>query len=80
MAYSECLPTRLNPLAERTCFSQVGEARRAEAEGFARGEQHAGADIGRGLGLVCIARLSRHFRAAGAAALRVKKSQAKAGN
>ena len=27
MAYSECLPTRLNPLAERTCFSQVEEAR-----------------------------------------------------
>ena len=25
MAYSERLPTRLNPLAERTCFSQVGE-------------------------------------------------------
>jgi hypothetical protein len=24
MVYSECLPTRLNPLAERTCFSQVG--------------------------------------------------------
>jgi hypothetical protein len=23
MAYSQCLPTRLNPLAERTCFSQV---------------------------------------------------------
>ena len=23
MAYSECLPTRLNSLAERTCFSQV---------------------------------------------------------
>ena len=23
MAYSECLPTRLNPLAESTCFSQV---------------------------------------------------------
>ena len=23
MAYSERLPTRLNPLAERTCFSQV---------------------------------------------------------
>jgi hypothetical protein len=23
MVYSECLPTRLNPLAERTCFSQV---------------------------------------------------------
>jgi hypothetical protein len=23
MAYSECLPIRLNPLAERTCFSQV---------------------------------------------------------
>jgi hypothetical protein len=21
--YSECLPTRLNPLAERACFSQV---------------------------------------------------------
>jgi hypothetical protein len=25
MAYSECLPTRLNPLAERTCFYQVDE-------------------------------------------------------
>ena len=24
IAYYECLPTRLNPLAERTCFSQVG--------------------------------------------------------
>ena len=23
MAYSECLPTRLNPVAERACFSQV---------------------------------------------------------
>ena len=23
MAYSVCLPTRLTPLAERTCFSQV---------------------------------------------------------
>ena len=23
MAYSECLPTRLNPLAERTCFHQA---------------------------------------------------------
>ena len=23
MAYSECLPTRLNPLAERACFSQA---------------------------------------------------------
>jgi hypothetical protein len=23
MAHSECLPTRLNPLAERACFSQV---------------------------------------------------------
>ena len=23
MAYAECLPTRLNPLAERACFSQV---------------------------------------------------------
>ena len=23
MAYSECLPTHLNPLAERTCFSQA---------------------------------------------------------
>ena len=23
MTYSECLPTLLNPLAERTCFSQV---------------------------------------------------------
>ena len=25
MEYSECLPARLNPLAERTCFSQVGD-------------------------------------------------------
>ena len=24
MVYSECLPTRLNPLAERTCFPQAG--------------------------------------------------------
>ena len=24
MAFSECLPTRLNPLVERTCFSQAG--------------------------------------------------------
>ena len=23
MVYSECLPTRLNPLAERTCFPQA---------------------------------------------------------
>ena len=27
MAYSECLPTRLSPLAERNCFSQVWMAR-----------------------------------------------------
>jgi hypothetical protein len=27
MVYSECLPTRLNPLAERTCFSQVAIVR-----------------------------------------------------
>jgi hypothetical protein len=26
MAYYECLPTRLKPLAERTCFSQVMSA------------------------------------------------------
>ena len=26
MEYSECLPTRLNPLAERTCFSQADSA------------------------------------------------------
>ena len=25
MAFSECLPTRFNPLAERTCFSQVSQ-------------------------------------------------------
>ena len=25
MEYSECLPARLNPLAERACFSQVGD-------------------------------------------------------
>ena len=29
MGYSECLPTRLNPLAEGTCFSQVGDVSRA---------------------------------------------------
>jgi hypothetical protein len=28
--YSECLPTRLNPLAERTCFSQVFDIEGAE--------------------------------------------------
>ena len=28
MAYYERLPTRLNPLAERTCFSQVGTMKR----------------------------------------------------
>jgi hypothetical protein len=28
MAYSKCLPTRLNPLAETTCCSQVVEALR----------------------------------------------------
>ena len=30
MAYSECLPTRLNPLAERACFFQAGALGRAE--------------------------------------------------
>jgi hypothetical protein len=30
MAYSKCLPTRLNPLAERTCFSQAGVFSEAE--------------------------------------------------
>jgi hypothetical protein len=25
MEYSECLPARLNPLAERTCFYEVGD-------------------------------------------------------
>jgi hypothetical protein len=29
IGYSECLPTLLNPLAERACFSQVGTALRA---------------------------------------------------
>ena len=29
MAYSECRPTRLNPLAERTCFSQAGCSRQS---------------------------------------------------
>jgi hypothetical protein len=33
MAYSECLPTRLTPLAERTCFSQVGGRHRARPRG-----------------------------------------------
>ena len=30
MAYSECLPTLLTPLAERTCFSQVDAQGRAD--------------------------------------------------
>jgi hypothetical protein len=43
MAYSECLPTRLNPLAERSCFSQVVEGGGA----FAFGEvPEAGLDEG----------------------------------
>jgi hypothetical protein len=39
MAYSDCLPTRLNPLAERTCFSQVLIRRKAlmGVGGFAYG-------------------------------------------
>ena len=31
MAYSECLPTLLNPLAERTCFSQVSTQQRVRS-------------------------------------------------
>ena len=31
ISYSECLPTRLSPLAEPTCFSQVGTCGRRAA-------------------------------------------------
>ena len=41
MAYSERLPTRLNPLAERTCFSQVLD----DGTSFAGG-RHGGASYG----------------------------------
>ena len=34
MACSECLPTRLNPLAERTCFSQVACLTNADCLSF----------------------------------------------
>ena len=34
MAYSERLPTRLNPLAERTCFSQVTKSEPASNKYF----------------------------------------------
>ena len=42
MAYAECLPTRLNPLAERTCFSQVTAAFTvyADFENYAGGFVH----------------------------------------
>ena len=45
MAYFECLPTRLNPLAERPCFSQVhctDEAHSDHANGAAMHVQHQG--------------------------------------
>ena len=41
MAYSERLPTRLDPLAERTCFSQVW----AEAAGQVFAESHPGLSV-----------------------------------
>jgi hypothetical protein len=34
-AYSECLPTRLDPLAERTCFSQVRALQHRDDAGLA---------------------------------------------
>ena len=36
MAHSECLPTRLSPLAKRTCFSQARAAAAAEPRARAR--------------------------------------------
>ena len=52
MAYSECLPARLNPLAERTCFSlQVYS--RAAAASMSTGApllRAAGSSCGKGLG------------------------------
>ena len=37
MAYSECLPTLLNPLTERTCFSQVVKTRPGGSDNLAGG-------------------------------------------
>ena len=46
MACSECLPTRLNPLAERTCFSQVPPVLRGEAFlSLCISEPGAGSDV-----------------------------------
>jgi hypothetical protein len=39
MAYSGCHPTHLNPLAERTCFPQVGQSL-SVMQWFARGGSH----------------------------------------
>jgi hypothetical protein len=39
MAYSECLSTRLNPLAERTCFSQAAVAAKLKANEGTRQEK-----------------------------------------
>ena len=51
MAYSECLPARLNPLAERTCFS-LQVYNRAAAAGMSTGApllRAAGSSCGKGL-------------------------------
>jgi hypothetical protein len=44
MAYSECFPTRLNPLAERTCFSQVAKAKTIFKEADASGDEQVDAE------------------------------------
>ena len=49
MACSECVPTRLNPLAERTCFSQV-ETFAANTRDYAEHAAMAPADVARELG------------------------------
>ena len=47
MAYSECLPTRLNPLAERTCFSQAWSPRRSCAPRCSRSSTDSSSSPGR---------------------------------
>jgi hypothetical protein len=50
MAYSGCLPTRLNPLAERTCFSQAGAHRVGARRERGAGGRGRGAPGRRGAG------------------------------
>ena len=47
MEYSECLPTRLNPLAERTCFSQACGRCSGQDRGDGRATSRASARLAR---------------------------------